>query len=129
MDVHIVSYIYYQVLNLIFELRRRLPLYANDLGADLCVEFYDPKDHHAAPYSKGDSFVSGACDRLGADFMAQALKAPSVRRFIPKILDEDLALDISDIIYRPIQRFYAALRSVETQSKTRIHKYRASLRL
>ena len=87
------------------------------LGSDVCVKFYDPKDHHAAPYSKGDSFVSGACDRLGADFMAQALKAPSVRRFIPKILDEDLALDISDIIYRPIQRFYAALRSVETQSE------------
>ena len=87
------------------------------LGADISVRFYDPKDHHAAPYSEGDSFVSAACDKLGKQFMEQALQSPSVRRFIPKILDEDLALDISDIIYRPVQRLYAALRSIETQSK------------
>ena len=85
------------------------------LGARISVRFYDPKDHHAAPYSKGDAFISKACDDLGRQFLEAALSSPSIRRFIPKILDEDLTLDISDIIYRPIQRFYAALRSVETQ--------------
>ncbi|MDB2439142.1 hypothetical protein N9W89_10530 [Hellea sp.] len=85
------------------------------LGPRVNVRFYDPKDHHAAPYSRGDAFISKACDDLGQQFMAAALASPSIRRFIPTILDEDLALDISDIIYRPIQRFYAALRSVETQ--------------
>ena len=84
------------------------------LGPRIKVRFYDPKDHHAAPYSQGDNFISGACDALGSEFMSQALNAPSVRRFIPEILEADLALDISDIVYRPIQRFYAALRSVET---------------
>jgi len=83
------------------------------LGPRVKIRFYDPKDHHAAPYSKGDSFISEACDRLGKQFVETALTAPSVRRFIPKTLDEELALDISDIIYRPIQRFYAALRSIE----------------
>ena len=88
------------------------------LGARISVSFYDPKDHHAAPYSKGDAFISKACDDLGQQFLDAALQSPSIRRFIPKILDDDLALDISDIIYRPIQRFYAALRSVETQGAT-----------
>lgn len=83
------------------------------LGARISVEFYDPKDHHAAPYSRGDAFISKACDDLGQQFLDAALQSPSIRRFIPKILDDELALDISDIIYRPIQRFYAALRSVE----------------
>lgn len=85
------------------------------LGARISVRFYDPKDHHAAPYSNGDAFISKACDNLGRQFLEAALLSPSIRRFIPKILDEDLVLDVSDIIYRPIQRFYAALRSVETQ--------------
>lgn len=88
------------------------------LGARISVRFYDPKDHHAAPYSKGDAFISKACDDLGGQFLEAALQSPSIRRFIPEILDVDLALDISDIIYRPIQRFYAALRSVETQGPT-----------
>lgn len=85
------------------------------LGANISVKIYDPKDHHAAPYSRGDAFISKACDDLGRQFMTAALASPSIRRFIPKILDQDLALDISDIIYRPIQRFYAALRSIEMQ--------------
>ena len=87
------------------------------LGERISVRFYDPKDHHAAPYSKGDAFISKACDDLGRQFIDATLSSPSIRRFIPEILDEDLALDISDIIYRPIQRFYAALRSVEVQGK------------
>ena len=85
------------------------------LGPRIKVRFYDPKDFHAAPYSKGDAFISKTCDDLGQKFMDAALASPSVRRFIPEILDDDLALEISDIIYRPIQRFYAALRSIETQ--------------
>lgn len=85
------------------------------LGSRVTIHFYDPKDHHAAPYSKGDAFISKTCDDLGQQFMEAALNSPSIRRFIPTILDHDLALDISDIIYRPIQRFYAALRSIETQ--------------
>ena len=84
------------------------------LGTHVSVRFYNPKDHHAIPYSEGDAFVSKACDDLGTQFLEAAIGSPSIRRFIPKILDEDLALSISDIIYRPIQRFYAALRSVET---------------
>lgn len=85
------------------------------LGSRISIRFYDPKDHHAAPYSKGDAFISKACDDLGGQFLRAALASSSIRRFIPKVLDDDLILDISDIIYRPIQRFYAALRSVETQ--------------
>ncbi len=85
------------------------------LGPRISIKFYDPKDHHAAPYSRGDAFISKACDDLGQQFINAALASPSIRRFIPKVLDEDLALDISDIIYRPIQRFYAALRSIEMQ--------------
>lgn len=85
------------------------------LGPRIQVRFYDPKDYHAAPYSRGDAFISKTCDDLGKQFMKAALASPSVRRFIPDILDDDLALDISDIIYRPIQRFYAALRSIEVQ--------------
>ena len=85
------------------------------LGPRIKVRFYDPKDYHAAPYSRGDAFISKACDGLGWQFIKAALASPSVRRFIPEVLDNDLALDISDIIYRPIQRFYAALRSIETQ--------------
>lgn len=85
------------------------------LGTNLTVKFYNPKDHHAAPYSRGDSFISKACDDLGQQFINAALASPSIRRFIPETLDQDLALDISDIIYRPVQRFYATLRSIETQ--------------
>jgi len=85
------------------------------LGNQILIRFYDPKDHHAAPYSKGDAFISKTCDDLGKQLIKAALTSPSVRRFIPNILEADLALDISDIVYRPIQRFYAALRSVETQ--------------
>lgn len=85
------------------------------LGPRVKVRFYDPKDYHAAPYSRGDAFISKACDDLGQQFIRAAIASPSVRRFIPEILDNDLALDVSDIIYRPIQRFYAALRSIETQ--------------
>lgn len=85
------------------------------LGPRISIKFYDPKDHHAAPYSRGDAFISKSCDDLGQQFINAALTSPSIRRFIPKILDQDLALDISDIIYRPIQRFYAALRSIEMQ--------------
>jgi len=85
------------------------------LGTRIKVRFYDPKDYHAAPYSRGDAFISKACDDLGKQFIKAANASPSVRRFIPEILDNDLALDISDIIYRPIQRFYAALRSIEVQ--------------
>jgi len=71
------------------------------LGPRIKVRFYDPKDFHAAPYSKGDAFISKTCDDLGQKFMDAALASPSVRRFIPEILDDDLALEISDIIYRP----------------------------
>lgn len=85
------------------------------LGSRVNVRFYDPKDYHAAPYSRGDAFISKACDDLGQQFIKAAIASTSVRRFIPEILDNDLALDISDIIYRPIQRFYAALRSIEVQ--------------
>jgi len=85
------------------------------LGARISVRFYDPKDYHAAPYSRGDAFISKACDDLGEQFLKAALQSPSIRRFIPDILEDDLALDLSDIVYRPIQRFYAALRSIETQ--------------
>ena len=88
------------------------------LGAGISISFYSPKDNHAMPYSKEDAFVSKACDDLGMKFLESALGTASVRRFIPKILDEDLALSISDIIYRPLQRFYAALRSVETIGST-----------
>ena len=86
------------------------------LGSRIKIRFYDPKDYHAAPYSRGDAFISKACDDLGQQFIKAAIASPSVRRFIPEILDKELALDISDIIYRPIQRFYAALRSIETQT-------------
>ena len=85
----------------------------NQLGPDTRIDFYDPTSHHAAPYSAGNKYISGFCDKLADKILNNGLKNKAVRHFIPKRLYQDVSLMVSDVIYRPVQRFYAALRAVE----------------
>ena len=84
------------------------------VGNDTVITFYEPTARHAAPYSEGNVYISGFCDDLAEHILVSALKKRPVRKFIPKSLEDDVSLMISDIMYRPVQSFYAALRAVET---------------
>ena len=85
------------------------------LGGDVQISLYKPTARHAAPYSPGNVYISGFCDALAGQTLKQALQNRAVRTFIPKALYDDVSLMISDIIYRPVQTFYATLRAIETQ--------------
>ena len=87
----------------------------NILGRNVEILFYEPKARHAAPYSAGNVYISGFCDDLAAQTLDFALKNRAVRNFIPKALHNDVSLMISDVIYEPVQTFYATLRAIETQ--------------
>lgn len=84
------------------------------IGQDTTISFYEPTARHAAPYSEGNVYISGFCDDLADQVLSAAFKKRSVRRFIPDTLEDDVSLMVSDIIYSPVQSFYAALRAVET---------------
>ena len=89
-----------------------IPNLKSALGSHVSVSFYDPKEHHVLPYSKSDADISKECDKLGNELLAMAFNSLSVRRFIPEKLDEDLALEISDILYRPVRQFYAVFEAI-----------------
>lgn len=84
------------------------------IGRKTKISFYEPTARHAAPYSEGNVYISGFCDDLAKQILNAAFKKRSIRRFIPDTLDDDVSLMVSDIIYRPVQSFYAALRAIET---------------
>ncbi|MDA8708017.1 hypothetical protein N9M10_01450 [Hellea sp.] len=83
------------------------------LGPEVVIDFYEPTARHAAPYSTGNKYISGFCDKLADQILENALKNKAVRHFVPQKLYQDVSLMVSDVIYRPVQRFYAALRAVE----------------
>jgi len=89
----------------------------NALGQDVIINLYEPTARHAAPYSAGNVYISGFCDSLANQSLKTALTNRAVRTFIPNTLREDVSLMISDVIYRPVQTFYATLRAVETCGK------------
>ncbi len=84
------------------------------LGEDVAITLYEPTSRHAAPYSPGNVYISGFCDALANQTLETGLRHRAVRRFIPEVLRDDVSLMISDVIYRPVQTFYATLRAVET---------------
>jgi len=87
------------------------------LGSDLDIILYQPTARHCAPYSPGNVYISGFCDALASQTLESALKNKAVRTFIPNALLDDVSLMISDVIYRPVQTFYATLRAIETHGK------------
>lgn len=86
------------------------------LGSKIDINLYEPTARHAAPYSPGNVYISGFCDKLSEQILGKALTNRAVNRFIPQVLRDDVMLMISDIIYRPVQTFYASLRSVEVHN-------------
>ena len=83
------------------------------LSPDTVLTLLDPRDHFGAPYSNNDQTVSDFCDNLGQALLALALKTPSIRRFVPPVIEAEIALDISDKLYRPVQQLHAALTYIQ----------------
>ena len=71
-----------------------------------------PLKEHAVAYSEADAKVADFCDRVAKNLVVDAMKTPSIRRFIPKCLDNEFTLDVADFLYRPVHRFYALYQAI-----------------
>ena len=91
------------------------------------VNSYNPIKAISPQYSDQDKLVSDFCDRFANKLVEIATGTPSIRRFVPSTLDGELALEVSDAIYRAVQKHYSILKALEkTERNTPIFFSRSS---
>lgn len=78
------------------------------LSKELTVDLIKVAETYAAPYSVQNRAASAFADALAAHLVTKALNArPQASRLIPPKATDEIVLRLSDVFYRPVQRYSA----------------------